>query len=221
MKKTAKKSQNPRKIGTGTAQLPQSLSLKTRCRDLTVLDYIRMVCEGDLSVLVVSGTPLDTELERAKSEVLAEFAELAGATDTAAMSILLEITELRRQRVAYLAALLAMGDLFDEGKEFFRSKGFDVSGWSADKPEKAMKRINSAIKAIDNKMALAVKEYNKTAVKAGGKAITEADIRMEMAILSTDMSHAIDDDYNLASYAVRKKVHKEQMRALEAVKLKK
>lgn len=208
-------------VGTETAQSSPSWSLKTRCRDLTVIDYIRLVCDGDLSVLVATGTPLDKDLEMAKADVLAEFAELSGASESEGMMILNEIYSLRAQRASYLAAMMAMGELFDDGKEFFRSKGFDVSGWSAENPAKCLKRINAAIKAIDLKIGLKVKEYNKLAAKTEGKSIAEGDIRMEMAILSTDMSHTIGDDCNLATYASYKKSNKERAKALAAVMSKK
>lgn len=186
-----------------------------------MIDYIRLVCDGDLSVLVATGTPLDKDLEMAKADVLAEFAELSGASESEGMMILNEIYSLRAQRASYLAAMMAMGELFDDGKEFFRSKGFDVSGWSAENPAKCLKRINAAIKAIDLKIGLKVKEYNKLAAKTEGKSIAEGDIRMEMAILSTDMSHTIGDDCNLATYASYKKSNKERAKALAAVMSKK
>jgi hypothetical protein len=202
------------------AQQSPSWSLKTRCRELTVLDYIRLVCEDDLTVLVASGKPLDRDLDTARADVLAEFAELSGASDGGGMALFNEIYAMRAQRVSYLAAMSAMGELFEDGREFFRSKGFDVSGWTAEEPRKWLKRINGEIKAIDGRMALKVKEYNKMAAQNEGKKATEADIRLEMVILASDLSHSIADDCNLATYAAYKKAHRERVKALEMVKSK-
>jgi hypothetical protein len=178
-----------------------------------------MVVDGDLSVLVLSGKPLLGELESAKMEVLAEFAELSGNdATTAAMSVMAKIYEYRAQRLSYIYAMFAMEGGFESGKEFFKNAGFDVSGWSAENPNRYLKRINAEIKAVDTKIALKVKEYNSMAANRDGKAITEKDIRTEMAVLSKNQGHAVGDDCNLATYAGYRQSYNIYVKSLEDAK---
>ncbi len=184
-----------------------------------MLDYIRLVCDGDLSVLVASGTPLEKDKEAAKMDVLSEFAELSGNESTsAAMSLMAKIYELRAQRLSYIAAMYALDGEFDGAREFFRLRGFDVSGWTQENPRKALKRINAEIKGIDLRLSLKIKEYNALVATKDGKAPTERDIRVEMAVLSQHQNHAITNDCDLATYAGYKHTYGIHVKSLEDAK---
>jgi hypothetical protein len=212
MKNTAKNTQ--------TAPAPSS-NLKTRCRDLTVLDYIRLVCEDDLSVLIAAGKPLAHELEAARTEVLTELSGLSGNDGPSATKMLLgNIYALKAQRLSFIAAMGAMADCFDESKEFFRSCGVNVDGWSFDTVDKHLKRVNAEIKAIDVRLAAKVKEYNSMAAKSGERETVEKDIRAEMAILGQHQGFAITDNCNLADYASYRQSFNNHLKALESAKQK-
>jgi hypothetical protein len=201
-------------------QQSPSWSLKTRCRELTVLDYIRLVCEGDLSVLVASGKPLDKELEAARADILAELGELSGGGKSEARSLHDAIEAYRADIFAATTALSIFEGVFDDELRERACKvldacGIDTRAWGKEITEANIKRAIAEIKAKNSRLELKVKEYSQMAAKNEGKAVTEADIRLEMVILSADLSHSIADDCNLATYAAYRKAHKERVKALE------
>ncbi len=205
--------------GTEAERLKPLSNLKTRCRDITVGEYIRLICENDLSVLVLSGSPDESQKETARMEVLSEFSELSGNENTdILMTSLGQIYQYRAQYCSYVAAMVAMEYLFEDGKEFFRTRGVNVSTWNKDEPEIAFKRIKSELKAIEMKMAAKVKEYNSKAAKVADKSVTAKDIRAEMAVLSKHQGHSIADDCNLEMYAGYRMSYNHYIKAMEHAK---
>jgi hypothetical protein len=192
---------------------------------LTVLDYIRLVCEDDLTVLVASGKPLDKDLEAARADVLTEFTELSGTGDSEMRKVYDNIENHRGNIFAATVALQTFDGAFDDelrerACHVLSRCGISTNTWGAEITEADIKRAVSGIKAMQQRLDREVDRYRKLASENVGNKASEADIRLEMVILSTDAGHTIADSCDMATYAAYKKAHKERVKALEIANLK-
>lgn len=206
----------------GSGMLKPSYALKDKCRQLTVGDYIEMVCYDNLQPLVLEGKPTTEALNEAKMAVLQEYAELVGAGESEAGMVYKNIVELKGSILAATTALQTFDGYFDEDLRVRACKvlskcGISTSTWGAQVTEANIKRAAAELKAKQIRLEREIERYNKLAVRSADKKATEGDIRREMVAVGGDS--IISDDCNLATYAVKVKTHREMIKAIERQKL--
>ena len=120
--------------------------------------YIKMVCDGDLSVLVVSGEPGEDVLEAARIKIVSEFSVLTGSSDKM-MSVTRKVYFYHSLILTYAICgdLIAAGEV-EEAVKVLNQKGVRCTvPVNVEEREKLLKRIKSAI--TEKKIRL--KEENK------------------------------------------------------------
>lgn len=211
------------KKAVGSGLLQPSYALKSKCRQLTVGDYIEIVCDDNLQPLVLSGTPPAEALNGAKMAVLQEFAELSGAGQSEAGILHKNIVAKQEDIFAATTALQAFDGYFDEelrarACKVLNACGISTGTWGKEVTEANIRRAAAEIKSKQARLDNDVERYNKLVAKADSKKVTESDLRREMVIVGGD--GVVPDDCNLATYAAKVKAHRETIKALEAQKLK-
>lgn len=200
---------------------PKSLScLKTRCRELTVGDYIRLVCDNDNSVLFLSGEASDSDIQDAKNSIFAEFAILSGVEEGELAKLYREMAAIEEDIfVIYHVISELHGMLLLEDRELaykiLNKCGVSTTGWSPETFKKDAKRALSIAKAKEVRLREKSERYRKLSEKTDKKT-SESDIRTEMVAISRGAQLTINDDCNLATYAAYKKAHIEMGKAIEA-----
>lgn len=203
---------------------PSSSRIKTACRDLTVRDYIEMVCFDNNEVLAIGGNPSKDELNAARMTVLTEFAKLSGSGEGEAGHLFAAIVNRQRkaQSIEIILRVFASGMYDDEARDTAYST---LTGWGirtatwGDRPTEAdIRRVDAILLSEKNRLAKDIESYNKLAAKNEGKKITESDVRGEMVAISLSGQLPISDECNLATYAAYRKSHIERAKALEAAK---
>ncbi len=203
----------------------QSFTLKTKCRQLTVGDYIRLVCDDDFDVLVVEGKPDREALNEAQMTIFKEFAELSGAGESEATAIYKEIERYRGDIFAITTALSVFGSYFDDEIKdrafaILEKCGISTRTWTPKTFESDIKRAMNIVKSKEVRMRHEIEKYNKLAARNEGKKVTEKDIQDEIAIISVGLSLSISDNESLARYAGYKSAYKKKAEAMEAAMLK-
>lgn len=211
---------NVGKKAEASANRKPLFTLKTKCRQLTVGDYIRLVCEDDFVVLVLTGNPDRDALNEAKMAVFSEFAELSGAGESEAGRVFKEITKYREDIFAITTALNMFGSYFDDeiqGRAFtvLERCGIRTKTWTPQTLESDIKRAVNVLKSKELRMRHEIERYNKLSARNEGEKVTEKDIRLEMAVLGSNLHCGISDECNLATYAGYKHANKKQAEAAE------
>lgn len=215
-------SQDGKKTGAPAPSTPSSC-LKTRCKQLTVGDYIELVCENDLDILTISGTPTREEQNEAMMAIVSEFATLSGGSESGAMAVYNRIVVARAKIFAISTVINVLTSVWDKEAWSEACKILDECGVSTKtwKPETILTDIKGAereLKALSVRMKIDIEKYNNLAARNEGQKLTEEGIRGEMVAISTGAGLAITDDCNLATYAAHRKAHTARVRALEAAK---
>lgn len=200
-----------------TAPLQPSFSLKSKCSELTVGDYIRLICHDDTDVLVKEGTPDKLSLGDAKMGVIFDYASLSGGANLhgsfryweAIMGLKCDLLEIK-------IAVQLLPVEWDKAAGILKSCGAQVSRLKQDDPERTADYIQSLATLKTTQLEKAVADYGKRAGKTDGKKTTEADIRREMVLVGGD--GIIPDDCNLATYAAKVRVYRERNKAFEDAK---
>lgn len=200
---------------TGSSQA--SFSLKEKCAELTIGEYIRLVCHNENRVLIKSGDPDKFALNDAKMGVIVEYATLSGGTNLRGSFGYYEtILALKCDLLQIRIAAQLMASQWNEAVAMLKRCGAQVSRLVRDDIAKTSDYIESLIKMKTTHLEKAVTDYNKRATKEGGKKLTEADVRREMVIVGGD--GIIPDECNLATYAAKVMVYREQIKAFEDAK---
>lgn len=198
-----------------TVQLQPSFSLKRKCSELTIGEYIQLVCDNKLDVLVLLGNPDNATLLEAKMAILIEYSELSAGTNlSGSMSHFLAIQRYAADYLQIRIASALIGFEWDKAVDLLRGIGAVTSKIDKNNPERTAKYIQAlaALKATQYEKAIA--DYNKLAgSNEKGKKITERDIRKEMVIVGGD--GIISDACNLATYAAKVSVYRERQKAIE------
>lgn len=200
-----------------TAQLQPSFSLKDKCSELTVGDYIQLICHDDTSVLVKEGMPDKLALQDAKMAVIFDYATLSGGSNlygsfdyyNAIMGLKCDLLQIR-------IAVKILPFEWDKAVEMLKACGARASKLDKDNLERTMDHIESVVALKTTQLEKALTDYNKRASKTEDKKTTEADIRREMVLVGGD--GIIPDDCNLATYAAKVRVYRERNKAIEDAK---
>jgi hypothetical protein len=217
----------PLKSGGKATENPEqpkaSFTLKTACRELTVRDYIEIVCYDNYARLIVEGEPDSESLQIAVASVLSEFAILSGNSKSEISSIYSNINIYRAKRLIVTVALNLVqsfieDNMYAEINSMLGDIGIFMKPWDESTHEINVKRLKSQLTLFESKLQKEIERYNRYAEKNKNYKQSEIDVRMEMVIIGNDSNQTISDDCNLATYAVQKKMFVERLRSLEANK---
>lgn len=202
------------------AKSKPSFTLKERCKQLIIGDYIELVCEDNFDVLIVEGKPDREALNEAKMTILTEFGELSGGSESEVASMYDKITQARAQIDAIGTALDVLardfdGSCFDDACRILQTCGISTRTWRRKTVMSDVKRTAAILKSKEVRLKIDIERYNKMASKSEGKKLTEVDIRVEMSVISSHLKYGIADDCNLATYAAHKKNYVASVKAME------
>ena len=179
--------------------------------------YIKMVCDGDLSVLVVSGNPDDDTLEAARIKIVSEFSMLSGSSD--------KLTVAMRSVYFYHSLILTYaicGDLVSVGEteevvRVLNEKGVRCSvPKTEEERRKLLKRIKSAITEKKLRLKEADRRMKSLQDKKGSKA-TREDFMATLVALSKNVGFRITTDITLSEYAAYLKNYKQEVERLKEI----
>lgn len=177
--------------------------------------YIKMVCDGDLSVLVVSGNPDNDTLEAARIKIASEFSMLSGSSD--------KLTVAMRNVYFYHSLILTYaicGDLVSAGEAEEAARVLNEKGVRCSVPRteeertKLLKRIKSAI--TEKKLRLKEEDRRMKSLqeKKGGNA-TREDFMGTLVALSRHAGFRISTEITLSEYAAYLKDYKRDVEQLK------
>ncbi len=187
-----------------------SFILRDRCRDLTIRDYIELVCEDNFDVLISKGIPDRDALNEAKMAILSEFGILSGGAESDTAKAYDKIIRLRAQIEAIGMTTDIMiadidGGCFSEGCRILQMCGVSVRTWKFETIAQDIKRALAFMKTKEARLKVETERYNNLASRSEGAKLTESDIRNEMSAISAHLKYGISDDCNLATYAAHRK----------------
>ena len=187
------------------------------CDRCTLEMYIKMVCDGDLSVLVVSGNPDNDTLEAARIKIVSEFSMLSGSSD--------KLTVAMRSVYFYHSLILTYaicGDLVSVGEteevvRVLNEKGVRCSvPKTEEERRKLLKRIKSAITEKKLRLKEADRRMKSLQDKKGSKA-TREDFMATLVALSKNVGFRITTDITLSEYAAYLKNYKQEVERLKEI----
>jgi hypothetical protein len=216
---TVKSKQSVSSAGKSQAEsqdiLQPSFTLKGSCSELTVGEYIRILCHDEYRRLILSGTPSDRDLRQAFASILQEYAFLSGHDNAGGMFT--DWNTMVSLRASIIRATIAANILvFDQKLAIEVLSHTSMSNIEAleDMDEnKCLQLIKNYIDMLSVRAEEAVIKASKKAKKSEGKKITEKDIRLEMAIIGGD--GIIPDDCSLALYAGKVNAYRLKQDALK------
>lgn len=187
------------------------------CDRCTLETYIKMACDGDLSVLIVSGNPGDDVLEAARLKIVSEFSVLSGSSDG--------MSNAMRKAYFYHSLLLTLsvcGELiaFGEQEEAVRvlnEKGIRCSAPKTEEERmKLLKRIKSAM--TEKRLRLKEEERRMKSMESKGKKATREDFMETLVALSRHAGFRITTGITLSEYAAYLKDYKREIEQLKQLR---
>lgn len=172
-----------------------------------------LVCDNDLSALVINGKPPVEALQDAKINIIQEFVEASGSAGlTAAVNARKEYYLCRTHILGLGIAIQALhSDCRDEALAYLRSHGITPS--THDDPDAVSRLIRQINGKIDIKKINMERAIKRVEAAAGdNKPPSRQDFYQQMAILSAHYKFDIDTSITLAKYAAYIKMFKKSVK---------
>lgn len=185
------------------------------CDKCTLGKYVRMVCDDDLSALVISGEPPRDVLEAASVKIVSEFSVLSGSSDKA-MNTTRMVYFYHSLILAYsiCQSLIASGDIV-EAVRVLNEKGVRCSEPGTEEEAlKLLKRIKSAITEKTLRLREEERKLARLRERKGGKA-TREDFMNTLVALSKNAGFRMTMDISLSEYAAYLKDYKHEIEQLK------
>lgn len=185
MKNKVKDTSTEKNVGqkpVGPESSKSSYSIYDTCTKCPMTAYISMVCDDDLSALVISGNAPEEVLQEVRSELISEFAELSGSDSMGAANNRMRVINLLKAKIQGLELCLKMSDE-PEVNQFLSSLRIKTAGL---KPEKARKVIQGYIKTFTVRYGEEMKKLKK---------ITDTAVRQVKRSDFIDQSVALSNFY--------------------------
>lgn len=212
---STRKSSGKRKAAPENSK--KSFILKGKCRLLTIGEYIELICEDNLSILIVEGKPDAEALNEAKMDVISEFSELSG--DEGSSAIVDSLRKIYKYRAEIMGMTIALKNIyarFEEAVAVLRR--FGIRGDVSNDPEsigKFIKRVQAEMKSRSTRMQTEINSYNSLSTKNESKPLAAQNVFDEMSIISQFVKYGIDTGTNLALYASHRKNYKSYSNSLK------
>ena len=188
------------------------------CDRCTLEMYIKMVCDGDLSVLVVSGEPGEDVLEAARIKIVSEFSVLTGSSDKM-MSVTRKVYFYHSLILTYAICgdLIAAGEV-EEAVKVLNQKGVRCTvPVNVEEREKLLKRIKSAITEKKIRLKEENKRMKELQEKKSGK-VKREDFIQTLVALSKHAGFRLTTGISLTEYAAYLKDYNREIEQLKQMK---
>lgn len=197
------------------ASSKSSYALYDTCDKCPLRVYIDVICNDNLSALIVSGNAPESALLECRSDLVSEFNELSGNGNSSAMVSMVKNIQLYRAQIlgfSIAAELLAFGRT-DAAFDFLNNNGVMVGGLPETEQEwmKIGRKIESKIRLLKIKIRDESRRQRELADRNKGIRPTIKDFNDQMVALSKNVGFRLTKDISLAEYAGYLKDYKNEL----------
>ena len=197
------------------ASSKSSYVLYDTCDKCPLRVYIDVICNDNLSALIVSGNAPESALLECRSDLVSEFNELSGNGNSSAMVSMIKNIQLYRAQIlgfSIAAELLAFGRT-DAAFDFLNNNGVSVGGLPETEQEwmKIGRKIESKIRLLRIKIRDESRRQRELADRNNGIRPTIKDFNDQMVALSKHVGFRLTKDISLAEYAGYLKDYKNEL----------
>lgn len=185
-------------------ELSKQSYLYDTCDKCPLWVYIELVCNDNISVLVINGDHTDNELIEAKRKLMMEFSEISGNEQSTIISNTLKNIYLYRSEIQVLSMCIRLiyAHKYDEAIKLLKEYNINVSIPDNEQEfMKLMKIIEGKSKMKLLKLKEAKRKYESLYNSEESKEITPVYYDKQLVMLSKHVGFKLDKNIFLSEYA--------------------
>jgi hypothetical protein len=172
--------------------------LRKTCSEISVRQFIKAYCEGDLTVLIIQGEPTGEQLKEAFEEIIYDYSVQIKSDDDGYLFHLCKKIALHRWHISfvdYALSLLRIKFVKEVADELMKL-GYYVDGnrEDEDRYQQQLNRITSLCKTQIHDLADLEEQYSRIEKTTGNKPMTRDEMMKSVATLSKYQGYRIDCD---------------------------
>lgn len=182
-----------------------SYTILNSCDTCTLAVYIDLICNDNLSALIVEGNPPIEELRATKTLLITEFSEFTGNSHVKSITILLKNIYTHKAQLSGLSVCLQLieWEYYDKALEYLKSNGMRFSAPTNEQDKaKLTKAVQNRIKSKSIHLKEELTRYGKLSENKDTDKPTKGVFMNQIALIEKHMGFRIDEnEITLSKYA--------------------